>query len=198
MRSAVFVFACLLALMPLKTTLGDYGGPTAARYAISEDGNWVVRIKTSEKKPEADEYPTHEVCYYMFDDASDEYVRQTSFKFTDDLPQMLYVSNDGDLLLITLSESNSIRVFSGTGAAMKSWSLEQFLTKEEIAACAETGSTTQWFEEGSFYDRVFVFKGPSRRIRCLKSPYTVMRGSDEKVTFAASLDLKSQTIESIK
>ncbi len=70
-----------------------------------------------------------------------------------------------------------------------------FLTKEEIKACAETGSTLQWLEEAAFHGRVFDLRGPSRFIRALQASYTVMRGADDNVTFSASINVKTAKLK---
>jgi hypothetical protein len=38
---------------------------------------------------------------------------------------------------------------------------------------------------------VFSLRGPSRRIRAVLPPYTVMRGADDKVEFSASINAEA-------
>ena len=118
-------------------------------------------------------------------------MRQSDFTLTGKLGQMLYVSNAGDLILISLGEKDTIRLYSRAGTLAKSWDLKEILSKDEIQSCAKTGATLQWIDEGSFHDRTFYCHGPSRLIRALKPPYTVLRGANVKVTFSATLNAEN-------
>jgi hypothetical protein len=77
---------------------------------------------------------------------------------------------------------------------VKSWNLNEFLTASQIEACAKTGATLQWLDEGAFLEQNFYFKGPSHRIRALNPSFTIMRGVDAKVTFSGLLDAENATI----
>ena len=154
------IFVSLLILVSCgQHARSDFLGPSFARHAVSPDG---------------------------FDQSKDSYIRRSGFELTG-LSQLLYVSNAGDLIMISLCEGDCIRLYSKDGKLVKTWKLNEFLSKEEIEACAQTGATLQWLEEGAFSDRVFHFRGPSRQIRGLTPPYTVMRLPDEKVIFSASI-----------
>jgi hypothetical protein len=183
------MFVCLL-LFPLwlsQAARADFDGPSSARRAMSPDGNLVIRI-TPGKSPDARQTPKHRVTYYEYESSGDRYVRRSEFQLGESLSQMLYVSNAGDLVMIFLDDQDAVRLYSKEGKLVKSWSLGDFLSKAEIDACAQTGSTLQWFEEGAFSGRRFYFSGPSRLVRALQS-YTVMRAADAKVSFSGELDV---------
>jgi hypothetical protein len=178
----------IFVLYHLQTARSDFVGPRAARHAMSPDGNWVVRITTAAVPAESAAPLRHEVAYYRFDRATDRYVRRAGFHLAGCLGAMMYVSNAGDLVLISLGEKRAIRLYSPKAGLMRSWDLDSFLGRREIKACARTGSTLQWFEEGAFHDRVFHFRGPSSVIRALGPSYTAMRGVSRTVSFSGSLD----------
>lgn len=186
-RSIVFVPMALL-LCHVQIARSDMVGPRAARSAMSPDGNLLVRITTPEVPAEASASPKCEVAYYQFDPATNSYVRRLNFQLTGHPGAMMYVSNAGDLVLILLGEKRAINLYSPQARQMRSWDLDTFLSRREIKACARTGSTLQWFEEGAFHDRVFHFRGPSSVIRALGPSYTVMRGVSRTVSFSGSLD----------
>ena len=185
----------LLVLSTVYPAQADFVGPSVARHALSPDGKLLVRIKTAMLDDRSEDPPKHEVAFYEFDATEDSYVRRSEFQMTGALGQMLYVSDAGDLVLVSLSENTAVRLFSKAGKLVKSWNLDEFLTADEIKACAKTGSTLQWLEERVFYDRVFYLRGPSRVIRALSPPYTVMRGADEKVAFSAAIDSADATLK---
>ncbi len=104
------------------------------------------------------------------------------------------VSDVGDLVLMRVSEGEAIRLYSRSGKLKKSWDLANFLKRVDIRACAQTGSTLQWLDEGAFSGRVFYLRGPAQRVRGLRPPYTIMRGANLKVKFAAVIDAEKATI----
>lgn len=191
MKSSLMFLALLFVLMHAQPARADFVGPSVARHALSPDGKLLVRIKTPKRDENSKDPPKHEVSYYEFDATKDSYIRRSSFDLTGYLAQMLYVSNAGDLILVSLGEKQAVRLYTQKGKLAKSWDLNSFLSKDEIQACAQTGSTLQWLEEGTFYDREFYLRGPSRLIRALSPPYTVMRGADEKVAFSATIDAEN-------
>lgn len=168
-------------------SLADFTGPQSEWKAMSPDGNLVVRI--SEKR----DYSELSATYYEYDAMNDEYARGKTIPVLG-RAQMLYVSNAGDLIMIALGQEESISLYSKDGKLTRQWSLKDFLTAKEIKACAKTGSTLQWFDEGTFANRTFHFRGPSRRIRGLQPSYTVMRGADSKISFFGTVDAKSGTL----
>lgn len=184
----ILIFLWLIVLLLVQAARADFTGPSVATHAISPNGELLVRIKTGKGKVNSQNIPEHEVTFYVLDAAKDSYVRNTSASFTGYLAQMLYLSNEGDLIFVSLDETEAIRLYSKDGKLRKSWDLADFLTKDEIKSCAKTGSTLQWLEEGAFDDRTFSFYGPSRRIRALSPPLTVMRGANFKVTFSGSIN----------
>ena len=96
--------------------------------------------------------------------------------------------------MVSLTEKESIRIYAKSGKLLTNLACEEFLSADQIAGCARTGSTLQWFEEGRFGAAAFHFRGPASIIRALQPPYTVMRDYDEKVKFLGTLDLKSLKI----
>ena len=181
--------ALLVVLLHVQLVRADFVGSNMAQHALSPNGRLLVRIKTAERDEASKERPKYEVTYYEFDAVKDSYERQSSFPFSGNLSQMLYVSDAGELMMISLGEKDAVRLYSKTGELIQSWNLQDFLTPNEIKACAATGSTLQWFEEGAFIDRRFHFRGPSRLIRALQPPYTVMRSVNHNVTFSGSINL---------
>ena len=160
--------ALLVVLLHVQLVRADFVGSSMAQHALSPNGRLLVRIKTAERDEASKERPKYEVTYYEFDAVKDSYERQSSFPF---------------------SGNDAVRLYSKTGELIQSWNLQDFLTPNEIKACAATGSTLQWFEEGAFIDRRFHFRGPSRLIRALQPPYTVMRSVNHNVTFSGSINL---------
>jgi hypothetical protein len=184
----------LLLLLPLaRTARPDFAGPTSATHALSPNGDVAVRIETLSSDPKGEQPPKHELSYYEFDPSSQSYHRRASFEFQGKLPQLLFVSDHGDVVMVSLwhDDKTAIRLYSKNGKLVKSWSVKKIMTKAEAKACALTGSTIQWFDEGSFGDRTFYFSGPSHMIRGLRPSYTVMRGADEKVFFSGSINAET-------
>lgn len=195
MRTHLVIWPCLLALLLAVAdglpARGDMVGPTPATQATSPDGNLLVRIKrvTPNNGNEAEQdAPRFKVSYYAYHEATDTYAVASHFTLTDRLGQMLYVSNAGDLVMITLGRDQAIRLYTRQGQLAKAWDLADFLSKREIRSCAATGSTLQWFNEGLFYDRKFYVYGPSQWVRALPASFTLMRGVDPQVTFSATID----------
>jgi len=181
-RNVVFL-PLIILLCHVQTARSDFYPPTAAQRAMSPDGNLLVRITAPVTSRKFD------VAYYVFDAASDSYVRRSSFQMTGGPGEMMYVSNAGDLVLISLSEKDAIRLVSPSDGLVRSWDLSRFLSRREIKACARTGSTLQWLEEGAFSNDTFRFRGPSTVIRALGgTSYTVMSGAKPSVSFSGSLD----------
>lgn len=183
----------ILALVSYaQVTRADFVGPSHARQALSADGSLIVRI-TDSGLAKGKDGPKFLATYYEYDATSDSYVRRSSIP-VQGLSQMLYVSNAGDLVLISLGEKESIELHSRDGKLKKNWSLGDFLTQGEIDACIKTGSTLQWLQEGVFFERKFYFLGPSQQIRALQPPFSVMRGRNDKVSFSGHIDAAKGTI----
>jgi len=143
MKPSMISVSLLLVLSHVQAARADSVGPSVARHALSPDGKLLVRIKTAKRDDKSRDLPNHEVSYYEFDASKDSYVRRTSFQLTGYLAQMLYVSNSGELIFVSLREKDAIRLYSKRGKVTRSWALDDFLTKDEIIACAQTGSTLQ-------------------------------------------------------
>jgi hypothetical protein len=193
MGRAILVKVLLLAVF-VPVASADFGGSIRATRALSPDGNVIVRVTLAKPAAKGEPASQNEVIYYHFDETSNTYVKRSQFNLSAYHAQMLYVSNAGDLLLISLGTKDAIRLLAKDGKLVKTWSLGDFLSPAEIKACAETGSTLQWLEEGAFYERQFYFRGPSRTVRAVSPPYTVMRGVDEKVTFSGTINAKDATL----
>jgi hypothetical protein len=196
LMSVLILLFLVLCLAP--SAQSDFGGPIAATHAMSPNGNLVVRITSPGVLADPPAPVKYEVHYYEFDKSLDGYVHGATFTLAGYLSQMLYVSDAGDLALVSLEKKDAIRIYGKDGKLAKSWSLTDFLTDAEIEGCAQTGATLQWLEEGAFYDRCFWFKGPSRQIRALQGSYAVMRGDDAKVEFSASIDISNLTLTKSK
>lgn len=192
-RRQASLLAVLLLLLA-HAVRADFGGPIPATRAISPDGNVLVRIKMDESPVIKGVARKNQLSFYEYNLKDDKYVRRSGFEL-DGRGQLLLVSNEGDIALISLSELEAIRLYSKAGKLRKTWKLDEFLTPAEIKACAQTGATLQWFEEGGFSEGGFYFRGPSHMIRALQAPYTVIRGYDDKVSFSGHIELKTQTLE---
>jgi hypothetical protein len=195
------IFIAALLLLP-NAARPDFAGPTVATRAVSPDSNLVVRI---EKQRAADlKVVKYKVSYYEYDGDSDSYRHTTSFDLGPPLSQLLFVSDAGDLLFVSLAERDAVRLYSKAGKLVKTWSLGDFLSKEEIDGCAQTGSTLQWFESGGFVAnpalgyRAFHLAGPAKTIKALHPPLTVMRGADPNVSFEATIDMTTTKITKAK
>jgi len=187
-------YASLLIAGVANTVWADFSGPTRADNAASPDGNLVVRIEIDKSERPPGALRSHVVRYYEFDASKDSYVRRSEFRLNS-LGQLLFVSNGGDLVMISLGEKEAIRLYAKDGKLVKAWGLDELLIPSEIEACAQTGATLQWLEEGAFFERSFYFKGPSLRIRALQPPFTVMRGANAKVSFSGTVDAKTGKLQ---
>ena len=192
-----------LVLMSLTMPVGaatDIVGPSRARAAVSPDGNRVVRRTAVESKQVPPPPLVHVMAQHRFDGKTDGFVKQFEVRLTDYLAQFLFVSDAGHVVMVSLTPKNSLRLYSEDGKLQKSWNLDEILSKAEIEACGQTGSTIQWFEEGSVspHGESFYFRGPSTRLRALGPSYTIMRGADEKVGFSRQLDLKASALTKVE
>jgi hypothetical protein len=194
------LFLASLALSCLaQVASADFLGPTTATKAMSSDGNLVVRVKLDAgfKIGEASAVEgvkrLHELTFYEYSVKDDKYVQRSSF-MADLRAQFLFVSNDGIVAMISLLDMEAIRLYSKDGKQIKSWNLDKFLSPAEIKACAKTGSTLQWLEEGAFSNGTFNLRGPSQWIDAIQPPYTAMRPYDEKVSFAGRLNLETMEL----
>jgi hypothetical protein len=172
----------------------DFGGPIQADNAASPDGKLVVRIVEESRENQPKEELSHLVRFYEFDATKDIYERRSEFRLKEWPGELLFISNAGDLVMISLSETDAIRLYARDGKLVKTWGLNELLIPSEIKGCAQTGSTLQWFDEGAFIGRKFHFNGPAHRIRALRSSFTVMRGAHPKVSFSGLLDAETGTI----
>jgi hypothetical protein len=185
----LLLISCCSVILFISSATADFAGPASATKAMSPDGNLLVRIMPAKNAQDDDEKPMYNVVYYKFDAAKEGYSKHSEFALKDYPGQMMYVSNAGDLVIISLSEKEAVTLYSPEGKRLKAWDLADFLTKKEIEGCAETGSTLQWLDEASFGGRDLYFRGPSRVIRAMQGSYTVMRGADEKIAFSGVLDV---------
>lgn len=183
------VVACNLPL------LADFGGSIWTLCAISPDGKALVRISKVETSDDENQLPTYQGLVFSFDDKKEDFVLVRKFPFDSVPPNLLFLSDAGDVVSIRLQEKGALTWYSPQGKLEKAWDLKDFLTESQINGCAETGSTLQWFDEGQFYERTFHFNGPSHRIRAMLPPFTVMRGYDEKVTYAGRLDAEKSELK---
>lgn len=159
--------------------------PDSATSGVSPDGKAIVRLR-------------HEhLHHYEFDSEKDVYRLAKRFKLEHNDPQYLYVSNSGDVVALYLHRSAAIDLYAPDGNLRKSWTLSDFMSREQIAACARTGATTQWVDEAAFYDREFVFRGPSRRVRRVSSSYTIMHSGDPDSVFAFAINCESSKLVEI-
>lgn len=186
------VFHFLVSTCIANTGFSDLNGPSLAQHALSPDGKVIVRVERL--SGDNGSPPQYEASYYQFHAAENSYRRTCSFVIRNYSAQLLFVSNAGDLLTVMLSERDAITLYSPEGNVVKSWNLSDFLSNSQIAACAETGSTVQWFDEGAFHDREFSCIGPSRRVRAVQPPFTIMRGVNGEVSFTISIDVVTRAI----
>jgi hypothetical protein len=182
----------VVALAHHGKALADIVGPTVTTVAVSPDGNLIVRMVRNGSTNENEAY---DVVYFEYARAKDRYERASSYVLSGGLSQMLFVSDDGDLVLINLDEKEAVRLYSRDGATRRSWDLSKFLSKSEIRGCAETGSTLQWFDDGKFVGREFHFRGPSHIIRALQPSFTIMRPANRNVSFSGTLNAKAREIQ---
>lgn len=195
---------CLLVFA--SSAFADFVGPVTAKAAISPDGSAIVRIsyeKLSQKEIEEARgrskhggvFTRKEIAtIYSYNPATDSYAKKARIETGHLAPQFLYISNEGDVVFVSLGEKGALHLFSKDGKVRKSWDLLDFLTRREIFACAKTGSTLQWFKNGAFVGRTFYFRGPSRGIQALRPPYTLMRTANENVEFSGSIDAEKADI----
>jgi hypothetical protein len=184
----LLVGAALLIALISRLAWADFGGPIPGDNVASPDGNLVVRIVEEAAEKQPTDTVTHLVRFYEFDAAKDNYVRRSEFRLKEWPGELLFLSNVGDLVMVSLGEPDAIRLYARDGRLVKTWGLKEMLTPGEIEACAQTGSTLQWLDEGAFFGRRFYFKGPSHRIRALQPPFTVMRSADPKASFSGTVD----------
>jgi hypothetical protein len=194
MRNLIPIVALALASGGA-TGKADFGGTTPAVRAMSPNGNIIIRIMKVESKGAEPTKPVYEVAFYEYQSVEDRFVPSASFRLTNGLSHMVYVSDGGELVLINLSETDSIRLYSKDGKQRSAWKVGDFLSDAEVNACAETGATLQWFEEGIFDGKEFYFRGPSRVIRAVPPPFTIMRGVKRDVTFSGTIDLESLKLQ---
>lgn len=193
------ILACLLATISLfpSPVLADFGGSTAARRAVSPNGDLIVRIVSERRSGDQKaKSPTRNIVrFYEYDRAADTYKKRSSFEVETGLGNLMYVSNEGDLIFIGLHEKNSVRLFSREGKLRKTWGTKSFLTAKQQRGCALTGSTLQWLEEAGFVEGRFHFRGPSHVVRALAPPFTLMRGADPDLSFSGAIDIKKSKLE---
>ncbi len=183
MRFRVFIVTLLFVG---SVASADMLPPAVATGAISPNGQCVLRIRHGK------------VFRYTFDNASSTFVLAGQFKLRDPSPQFVYVSDEGDVICISLSESEAMELYSPKGLSKRKWDLSEFLSRDQIKCCPKTGATTQWIDEAKFYDREFVFYGPSQRIRRMVASYTLMRRGDPSAEFAFALDCHAAELTEVE
>ena len=197
-RLLTAAMVCLTWLGSISTLRADFAGPSRQMAAGSPDGSVVVRVKQIEAAGKLTPKPKCLFTFYEYDSSADVYKSTSSFEAQCSSWQLLFVSNAGDLVLVNLSDREAICLYSKAGKLVKSWDLNRFLTKAEIEACGLTGSTLQWFEDGTFAGDVFQFCGPSTNIKSLHPPYSVMRSPDKSVSFFGSVNLTTGALKKKK
>jgi hypothetical protein len=115
MRYRLVFLPLVISLLLTQTLTADFAGPSPARNALSPDGQLLVRITTPKRDKDSKDLPKHEVSYYEFDAIKDVYTRSAHFPLTGYLGEMLYVSNAGDLIMISLGEKEAVRLYSKEG-----------------------------------------------------------------------------------
>ena len=176
MHYRIFIFAVLLMG---SVSRADILPPEIATGAISPNGQSVIRVRHGK------------VFRYALDTKSNTFTLVKQFNLRDPSPQFVYVSDHGDVVCIWLSDPGAIELYSSKGVSLRQWNLGDFLSHDQIQCCAQTGATTQWIDEAKFYDRDFVFRGPSQRVRRVASSYTLMRTGNPTAIFAFILDCKT-------
>ncbi len=180
----------------------DFGGPSYAESALSKDGQLVLRVKRT--LDESKKRSRYDATQYAYNSETDSYQKKVTYRLEAGGGQKMFLSNAGDLVVVSLSEAGAVDLYSPEGKLVKSWNLDELITKKQIEACAMTGSTLQWFQEGSFYERKFYFRGPSQVIRGLENSvsYTVMRGANLDIEFTGQIDAQtgkaSEPVEEIE
>ena len=188
--------AIVVSLAIFATAKADIGLRYFATQATSPDGNTIARVELGKPPSAGRRRGPSRVSIYKFDPVADAYTRRSHFELDASPSELLYVANDGEhFAFINLFDTTeAIRIYKGRDR-LKSWDLSDFLTIEEIAACAETGSTIQWFDDGRFSRDAFHFEGPSRSIKGLEAPFTIMKSADDSVFFSGSINLKTQELK---
>jgi hypothetical protein len=187
MKASLLAFSAVVAIF-CQTVRADFVGPSVATRAMSPNGDVLARLTIVAKATRESPKTRVKASLYQFDSDNDSYVIESQFEFEGYLPNLLYLSDAGDLALVNLGEGNAVRLYSKEGTLAGDWDLSEFLKPEEIVGCAKTGSTLQWFDSGKFHQRRFVFEGPAHRILGVSPPFTLMRGKDEKISFAGQID----------
>jgi hypothetical protein len=189
MKSFVrFGFVWLMGIASIATAdIGGGLGPLTPPTAVSADGSTIVRVDNAQGM----------VKIFTFDSQRNTYSLKSSFTSDVVAPasELLFVSNGGEYVVMVFpSTKDSIYAYR-SGKVLKKWDVADFLNKAEIDACAETGSTLQWFESGAIAQGRFYFSGPSTTIKALQPSYTVMRGVELGMSFSFRLDLGKLAIE---
>lgn len=188
---------CLLILCFSTRLPADMGGPIDATPALSPDGNILARITRDRRLYDEKRPWKHPVTVFKYDESKDSYLPRARFEVEGSMPQLMYVSDAGDVVLVYFSGSHALELYTEGGKAKKSWKLTDFLTEAEIEGSAETTSTLQWFWDGSFFNnRLFNFVGPAQGIRFGGSA-TVLKESDPKVAFEFMLDVSKKTLHRV-
>ncbi|MEM6691864.1 MAG: hypothetical protein AAF664_20715 [Planctomycetota bacterium] len=178
----IFLLICLVASA---RAYADMEPPSVATAAVSPNGRFVVRL--------------HEGEALRFSQATavDAYKLEARFKVVGEGPQFIFVSDSADILFVYLDERTSIQLYDLNGQLRKTWSLNELLTQKQIGTCMRTGATIQWLDEAAFFDRRLAIRGPSCRVRCVASSYTLMSRGDPDAQFAFAIDCKTPEVERI-
>lgn len=192
------------ALLYVTSLRGDMLPPPFQRVAISSDSEYAARVDPG-RWIEAEKRRLPDwVSIHRYDSTKRAFSKISEFQYGDHPGSgFLFVSNGGKHVIgVNVGawighDKLGLRIYDQAGALLKVWRVSDFLTQEEIAGCAMTGSTIQWFQTGSFsYDgQKFEFSGPATQIASWGSSYTVMRGAKEGLSFRCSIDLKSLTLK---
>jgi hypothetical protein len=86
----------------------DFAGPLRADNAASPDGKLVVRVLEDESAKQTGAQRSYLVRFYEFDVGKDSYVRCSEFRMKERPGQLAFLSNAGDVVMISLRETDAI------------------------------------------------------------------------------------------
>lgn len=176
---------CACVLLLSQVCHADFFPAVPMLRAMAPSGELIVRIKQSPAGANS------AVSLYRYNPEEDRYVRESGFELNGSLPHQLFVSDSGDIVLASYGEVGAIRLYSKEGELHETWDLQDFLSKSEVKACAETATSVQWFDDGEFVARKFYFHGPSSTIRGMPASFTVRRGANLRISFSGVIDAET-------
>lgn len=190
----------LTLLFAVSAVRADMFPPPFQSVAVSLDSEYIARVdrgwwNEAEKRRAKDWVSIH-----RYDRDKREFVRVSQFEYGAAPGSGFLVVANGGTHVVGACVGNGtlgLRLYNQAGKLLGTWPIKDFLTEDEIAGCAKTGSTLQWFQAGAFsYDgKSFHFSGPATHIASWGSSYTVMKGAKEGLRFRFTIDLKSLTLK---